>query len=168
MLHQGPVTAAAFRPDGKVLLTGSDDGTARLWDTVGRMLRSFPHGSPVTSVAFAPRAKLILTGCKDGTARLWDADMSEPALALFPHTRSVTSVAFSPEGDAVLTGCEDGVARVWEVPGALPGELEQIVRWIQVFSGQELADDGEVRLLDGATLGRYRQRLEELGGPPRP
>ena len=32
--HHGPVTAVAFSPDGTTALTGSDDGTARLWPTV--------------------------------------------------------------------------------------------------------------------------------------
>ena len=31
-VHRGPVNSLAFHPDGKTLLTGSDDGTARLWD----------------------------------------------------------------------------------------------------------------------------------------
>jgi WD40 repeat protein len=32
MTHQGGVRAVAFSPDGKTVLTGSSDKTARLWD----------------------------------------------------------------------------------------------------------------------------------------
>jgi WD40 repeat protein len=32
LVHKGPVVDVAFRPDGKMLLTGSADSTARLWD----------------------------------------------------------------------------------------------------------------------------------------
>ena len=32
MRHEGPVTSAAFSPDGTRIVTASDDSTARLWD----------------------------------------------------------------------------------------------------------------------------------------
>ena len=57
------------------LATGSDDGTARLWDVVTHR----QIGAPIirqyiasTAVAFSPDGKTLATGSDDGTARLWN------------------------------------------------------------------------------------------------
>jgi tetratricopeptide (TPR) repeat protein len=63
----------AFRPDGKAVLTGSHDSTARLWDTAtGKPIGPpLAHHREVVSVAFSPDGKAVLTGSSDRTARLW-------------------------------------------------------------------------------------------------
>ena len=43
MTHQGAVHAVAFSPDGKTVLTGSNDNTARLWDAATGQ----PIGTPM-------------------------------------------------------------------------------------------------------------------------
>ena len=72
--HPQGVRCVCFSPDGKQVLTGSDDQTARLWDTAtGKELRHFiGHASKVCAVAFSPDGKQVLTGSGDKTARLWD------------------------------------------------------------------------------------------------
>jgi len=58
------------------VLTGSRDGTARLWNIeTGEQIRIFSgHEGWVNSVAFSPDEQYILTSGTDGTARLWDTD----------------------------------------------------------------------------------------------
>jgi WD40 repeat protein len=67
------VTAVAFSPDGKTVLTGSEDKTARLWAVAtGRPVGPpLHHQGEVLAVAFSPDGQTVLTGCHDGTARLW-------------------------------------------------------------------------------------------------
>ena len=103
------VYAVAFSPDGKTILTGSLDNTARLWDAAtGRPLgQPIVHSSAVMSVAFSPDGKTILTGSYDKTARLWDAATGRPLGQPMVHSGRVTSVAFSPDGKTILTGSND-------------------------------------------------------------
>jgi WD40 repeat protein len=110
--HTAEVTSIAFSPDGRQVLTGSTDNTARLWDSeTGREVQRFSgHGGPVRSVAFAPGGKQILTGSLDGSIQLWRIEGGKP-LWIFYNTISSTSgktpvysVAFSPDSKYIVAG----------------------------------------------------------------
>jgi len=72
--HGVHVYGVACSPDRKLVLTGSQDNTARLWEIEsGKELCVFNgHSATVCSVAFSPDGKQALTGRDDKTARLWD------------------------------------------------------------------------------------------------
>ena len=63
-----------FSSDGSRIVTGSDDRTARIWDSAtGKeiaVLRG--HDAQVDSAAFSPDGSRIVTGSKDNTARIWN------------------------------------------------------------------------------------------------
>ena len=60
----------AFSPDGKTMITGSEDGT-RLWDasTAIPSVITLTHQDAVNAVAFSPDGKTVITGSWDGTIR---------------------------------------------------------------------------------------------------
>src|SRR5438034_58014 len=71
--HSEPVDDAVFSPDGKRLLTGSWDITARLWDAVtGRELFVWPHSDWIRQVAFSPDGRNAMTFSRDGVTRFWE------------------------------------------------------------------------------------------------
>ena len=105
------------RLTGSMCLAGSDDETAKLWDTVtGKSnLQTFPgHNGYVNGVAFSPDGKYILTaGWENLTAKLWDVATGQVVRTFIGHTGYIWSVAFSPDGKYVLTGSNDKTAKLW-------------------------------------------------------
>jgi WD40 repeat protein len=107
----------AIAPDGKTILSGSNEKTARLWDVAtGKEIRQFVgHTASIWRVAFAPDGKTVLTASTDGTARLWDVATGAEMRRLQGHTDLVRAVAYAPDGKTVVTGSADHTARQWHV-----------------------------------------------------
>ena len=71
--------SAAYSPDGKYIVTASDDGTARIWDAAtGQEVRQLSgHTDWVLSAAYSPDGKHIVTASGDRTARIWDVAIED-------------------------------------------------------------------------------------------
>ena len=111
------VQSVAFSPDGKRLVTGSYDRTARIWDVAtGKQLVTLAgHTATVQSAAFSPNGTRVLTASDDGTARIWDTETGVELAALVGHGDRLSSAVFSPDGSRVATASIDSTARIWDI-----------------------------------------------------
>jgi len=114
--HQDSVNSVSFSPDGKMIASGSDDNTVKLWDVVtGRELRTFSrHQSGVNSVSFSPDGKMIASGSNDNTVKLWDVVTGRELRTFSRHQFSVSLVSFSPNGKIIASGSAE-VMKLWDV-----------------------------------------------------
>jgi WD40 repeat protein len=127
--HGSEVTAVAFTPDGKHVLTVAgrltmvgdpgDDNTMKVWEVeTGRLVRVFEgHTDTILVVAVSPDGNQALTGGGfDGIIKLWDLNTGELIRSLDAHPTGVFSLAFSPNGQQALSGpMGAGVVILWDL-----------------------------------------------------
>src|SRR5208283_3043404 len=95
--------AASFSPDGRTVVAGCADNTARLWETAsGKELHRLTHEGAVGAASFSPDGHTVLTASRDRTARLWDAATGKELQRLL-HDEGVLAAAFNPDGHTVVT-----------------------------------------------------------------
>jgi hypothetical protein len=124
--HAGGVTSVRFSPDGRHLVSGSQDRTARVWDVssqeTGREILALRgHAGTVADVAYSPDGNRLATASDDRTVRVWDAQTGQEALTLRVTTGVVEGVSFSPDGRRLAATSNDRTIRVWEAAGDGPG-----------------------------------------------
>jgi WD40 repeat protein len=122
--HDGPVTQAQFSPAGDRVLTTSEDGTARVWespnwDRVGPLLN---HRAPIRHGCFSPDGNRIVTAGGDGLAKTWEVAAGDEPTRILRHGAPLTCACFHPDGRSVLTAGEDGAARLWDAATGEPLE----------------------------------------------
>jgi WD40 repeat protein len=146
--HKGLVNALAFSPDGKHLVTGGDDGTARIWNAddgaPGRVLRG--HEVAI-AVAYSDDGDFIAVAGSDSSVRIWPVGGGKPVI-LNGHLGPVNSVAFDHGGDRLVTAGEDGTIRVWDTSGG--DALVLLHRHEGRATGADISENGRRVVSSGA------------------
>ena len=113
--HTSTVGRSAFTPDGKRIVSGSMDGTLKVWDAqTGREILSFQGPAEGVFCRPHPDGKRIVTNSDTRNLQVWDLEDGRPTLTLKGHENVVLSVAFSPDGKRLVSGCHDKLVKVWD------------------------------------------------------
>jgi WD40 repeat protein len=156
--------SVAFSPDGRLVLAGTVDGSAWLWQTrTGKVLAELPHpwqsqgsqspGSSVpnwvTTAEFSPSGDSMVTGDRAGVGRIWDVGPHPRLLArLEGHVQTINTAGFSPDGHLIITSSTDGTARVW---ASGTGDLVTTLQGHRLsVSSASFSRDGRFALTSGA------------------
>jgi WD40 repeat protein len=112
--HTDSIVSAAFSNDGKWLVTGSSDNTARVWEISSgkQVLLLSGNSNWVRSVAFSPDGTKVLTG--SDSVRLWDITTVNQQLT-FTAPAGITASSLSADGKTILVGDEDGNTGLWDI-----------------------------------------------------
>jgi len=154
LMHSSPVRGVAYGPNGEQVITGSSDGTVRIWNLkTEQVIVSFEHRASVETVIYGPNGERVITGSSDGTARVWNLETEKEIARFDHHGKPVNAVAFGPEGKRLLTGNGDGTARVWNLE--TEKEIARFDHHGQPVNAVAFGPEGK-RLLTGSIDGTAR------------
>jgi len=111
--HRGGVSTCAYSPDGKMILSGSEDGTVKIWDASSAAeIRTLEgHTGEITCCLYSPDGRRIASGSSDLTVRVWDSGTGRLMFATEPFLGygmcPSISCAFSPDGRRIVAAASD-------------------------------------------------------------
>jgi WD40 repeat protein len=126
--HRNHVQSTAFSPDGRALLTVSEDRKGQLWSLPdGKPLGNpLVHLAPAGLAAYSADGRFLATAQKDGLVRVWTPPRGQPRRRRLPLEGSGTFVRLSPDARYLFAagmGAYEGslrVLRVYEVATGRP------------------------------------------------
>jgi WD40 repeat protein len=122
--HRHSVTSLALSPDGLRLVSGSRDGTARVWDTTRdtdeAVLSPGWWRMAMWTVAISPDGALVAGGSDDFLVRVWDVRTRALRVVLEGHTQSIRVLGWSPDGRLFASGGRDTTVRLWDTASWKP------------------------------------------------
>ncbi|KAL2673907.1 hypothetical protein Neosp_012352 [[Neocosmospora] mangrovei] len=190
--HGSYATSVAFLPKGK-LVTGSDDGTAKIWILATNSCeQTLQHDASVWSVTCSSDGGRLATGSRDKTAKIWHqkGDTGKWVCSqTLQHKQEVRTVCFSPDGRVLISGSLDNGLRLWDEAGVciktLYGHTKRTTSLSVTSTGKLLASgsaDGTVKVWDiftvlspdpppaeeecSSSLGDYVSRITSLSFSP--
>ncbi|GAB1214391.1 hypothetical protein ATERTT37_003553 [Aspergillus terreus] len=128
--HDGPVWSLHVHPDGKSLVSGSADKSAKFWNfqvvqedipgtkrTTPRLklvhTRTLKVSDDILNIRFSPDARLLAVALLDNTVKVFFADSLKLFLNLYGHKLPALSMDISWDSKLIVTCSADKTVRLW-------------------------------------------------------
>uniref|UniRef100_A0A2P2I5R8 Notchless protein-like n=1 Tax=Hirondellea gigas TaxID=1518452 RepID=A0A2P2I5R8_9CRUS len=147
--------AEAFGKQGELLVSGSDDHTAYLWNPIlsaKPVNRLFGHQQPINYVSFSPNGRFIATACFDKSVRLWDGRTGKYLATFRGHVGAIYQVCWSADSRLLVTSSKDSTMKIWDIQTRkqlteLPGHADEVYAVDWSPDGQRVASGSKDRFL---------------------
>ncbi|KIJ27479.1 hypothetical protein M422DRAFT_271331 [Sphaerobolus stellatus SS14] len=160
--HSGYVTCVAYSPHGENIISGSLDGTVRIWEANnGRLTHCLDHGSGVNAIAMSHDGEKIASGAFNGTLKIWETKTGTCIPGpMRSHAGRITLLVFTPDNQQIISGSDDRTIRIWEVESAEESETSEQSRhhYCVTFS----PDRQKVAFTSGRTLQVWDIETQQL------
>ncbi|KMZ74558.1 putative WD-repeat protein [Zostera marina] len=132
--HAEPVNSCCpSRRGPPLVVSGSDDGTAKLWDLRQRgSVQTVTENYQVTAVCFSDASDKIYSAGIDNDVKVWDLRRNEKIITLQGHSDMMTGMQLSPDGSYLLTNSMDSTLRIWDMRPYAPQN-----RCVKIFAGHQ-------------------------------
>uniref|UniRef100_A0A8C0PP79 TNF receptor associated factor 7 n=1 Tax=Canis lupus familiaris TaxID=9615 RepID=A0A8C0PP79_CANLF len=136
--HDKDINSVAVAPNDKLLATGSQDRTAKLWALPHcQLLGIFSgHRRGLWCVQFSPMDQVLATASADGTIKLWALQDFSCLKTFEGHDASVLKVVFVSRGTQLLSSGSLKAIKVWDIVGTelkLKKELTGLNHWVRAL-----------------------------------
>lgn len=128
--HKEPIRDVSFAPDDLRFVTGSDDGSVKIWDFERRELEKSltGHGYDVRCVKWHPTKSLLVSGSKNNIIKFWDPRTGTDLRTLHDHKNTINALAWSPNGNMVASASRDQSIKIFDI---------RMMKIVQNFTGHE-------------------------------
>ncbi|MBO0792395.1 MAG: NACHT domain-containing protein, partial [Ktedonobacteraceae bacterium] len=115
--HTDGVWSLSISQDERLLVSGSDDQTVRVWDLAsGACLRTITtHSNRVRATALNHHNTLLASGSDDQTIHIWDLASGACLHTLTGHSGRVRALAFNPDDTLLASGSTDNTICLWDM-----------------------------------------------------
>jgi WD40 repeat protein/tRNA A-37 threonylcarbamoyl transferase component Bud32 len=115
--HRGQVYRAIFSPDGRLLVSGGQDGMIKFWDAAtGQELATLAaHRACVNDLSYSLDGQTLISASCDHTIKFWQAQTHELLATLEVHPDEVRCLAISPDGTRLATGGKGKLVVLWDM-----------------------------------------------------
>ncbi|MFH7245243.1 MAG: WD40 repeat domain-containing protein [Spirulina sp.] len=130
---RGDIMSVAVSPDGRAIVSGTDEGKISIWNPQGELLDRIETGNdriwqmgfqPITNSSQPPVSPLFVLAAANGAVELWRLDGTKVITLKDRGTAANWGAAFSPDGQRVAAASYDGKLRLWQIDGTLLFETE--------------------------------------------
>ncbi len=150
--HSHQINSIVYSPDGKIIVSVSDDKTIKLWNVKsGRLIKTLTgHAHQINTVDISPDSKFMVTGSADKNIILWDLKTMSIVWKNKKHLDQIRQTVFSPDSKFILScASNDTKTYLWDVKN---GKLIKYFNNSYSFSTASFSPNGKLIALGGGQL----------------